>query len=145
MENVENVEIYIEADKKTPMAIKRCIAYRLETVKTGKRYYISDAMRTEGTYNQSTLAAMTAALRRIKKHCTVTIYIDNTYVASMIKTQLRRWGMRDFMTSRGEEIKNRAEWKQFYEEFNKYRVTIKEGTHSRSAIMREEIEKWKQS
>lgn len=88
---------------------------------------------------------MYTALRRIRQACEITIHIDNAYIASMIDKYLLRWSMRDFMTGNGEEIKNRAEWKQFYEEFRKYRVSIKTGQHCRSALMRKEIEKWKQS
>lgn len=145
VKTVGNVEIYIEADKKAPGAIGRCMAYRLETTKAGKTYQAGDVIRSEGTYNQATLTAMYTALRRIRQSCEITIHIDNTYIASMIDKYLLRWSMRDFMTGNGEEIKNRAEWKQLYEEFRKYRVTIKPGQHCRSALMRKEIEKWKQS
>ena len=142
---MENVEIYIEADKKAPGEILRCIAYRLETVKQGKAYAAGEVIKMDGTYNQAVLTAMFTALRRIKKNCSITIHMDNTYLAAIIDKHLRRWSMKDFMTGKGEEIKNRAEWKQFYEEFRKYRVSIKTGKHERSDLMRQEIEKWKQN
>ena len=141
---MENVEIYIEADKKAPGTLGRCVAYRLEVTRQGKIYPAGDVIRTEGTYNQAILIAMCTAMRRITKSCALTIHIDNTYIASMIERCLLRWSMKDFMTGKGEEIKNRAEWKQFYEEYRKYRVTIKTGQHCRSALMRKEIEQWKQ-
>ena len=142
---MENVEIYIEADKKAPSAITRCVAYRLETTKQGKVYAAGEIMKTDGTYNQAILSAMYTAMRRIRKPCKLTIHMDNTYIALMIKKYLMRWSMRDFMTGNGEEIKNRAEWKQFYEEYRKYRVTIIAGEHCRSDTMSKEIERWKQS
>ena len=67
------------------------------------------------TRNALNLKICNAAIRRLLKPCTITIFIDSVYIACTYSLgRLEKWQQDNWKRATGKPPANLTEWKQFY-------------------------------
>lgn len=107
------VDIYLETDSTFQGKRERKCGYVLSTMvgneeKTKENFGISN-----GTYHQSVLMALIEALSRMNVSSEICVHTQDSYVASRL-LKLEEMAGEGWRDSKGELIKNAAEWEQVY-------------------------------
>lgn len=88
--------------------------------------YIGESV-IEGTRNKLELKICVAALRALKKKCSVNIFTDSGYIKSTLKNNwLTDWKKNDWKRKNGTSIANVKEWKLLSILLEMHEVSIKD-------------------
>lgn len=130
------VRIYVQQDNADRKPAGRNYVYIMEcSPKNGKPHRRGDFGEHDGTYHQTSLAAVGAALERMNQSCEVYIYLEDGFVCSMFHNRLAEWAGNDWMTSRGERIANQREWEAVWKLTRGQLVHMIPGKHEYSEIL----------
>ena len=95
----------------------------------------------QGTYHHCFLAAVIAALRRMKKPSQIHIHGPNDYVLNMIERNLATWAGNGFRDFRGRPVKDADAWKRAWELLRPHKYCIERGRHEYSDWLTGELKK----
>lgn len=95
------------------------------------------------SWNEASLLTLIAVLSKITEPINLTIYIDNTWVSNMARSNLSTWAGNDYRSKRGEKIKNAEEWKLIYELFSNHLLVVvsEKKNHQFKNWMRSELKR----
>lgn len=145
MVNLFDVSIYIETTIKGANKTDGYYGYVLEyMLQKKKEPYTRTEIEEEKniTANQLYLMACYRALERLDKPCDIKIYTDSTYLHSGINTWMHQWYQTDWISSKGEHIKNKDLWKPLHTLARNHLVRVElVKAHNYSVWLREEIKK----
>lgn len=131
------VDIYLETDSTFQGKRERKCGYVLSTMvgneeKTKENFGIS-----KGTYHQSVLMALIEALSRMNVSSEICVHTQDSYVASRL-LKLEEMAGEGWRDSKGELIKNAAEWEQVYRLIHAFpeahKMTARSEKHSYSNV-----------
>lgn len=138
------VDIYLETDSTFQGKRERKCGYVLSTMvgneeKTKENFGISN-----GTYHQSVLMALIEALSRMNVSSEICVHTQDSYVASRL-LKLEEMAGEGWRDSKGELIKNAAEWEQVYRLIHAFpeahKMTARFEKHSYSTWLQEMMKK----
>ena len=138
------VNIYLEIDSTFQGKRQRKCGYVLSTMvgdeeKTKENFGISN-----GTYHQSVLMTLIEALSRMNVSSEICVHTQDTYVVSRL-LKLEEMAGEDWRDSKGEPIKNSAEWERIYRLIHAFpeahKMTARSEKHSYSTWMQEMMKK----
>lgn len=138
------VDIYLETDSTFQGKRERKCGYVLSTMvgneeKTKENFGISN-----GTYHQSILMALIEALSRMNVSSEICVHTQDSYVASRL-LKLEEMAGEGWRDSKGELIKNAAEWEQVYRLIHAFpeahKMTARFEKHSYSTWLQEMMKK----
>lgn len=95
----------------------------------------------QGTYHHCFLAAIIAALGRMKKPSKICIHGPDDYVLNMIQVNLETWAKNSFRDSKGKTLKDGDNWKQTWELLKPHKYCIARGRHEYSDWLTAELKK----
>lgn len=95
----------------------------------------------QGTYHHCFLAAIIAALGRMKKNSKIYIHGPDDYVLNMIQMNLETWAKNSFKDSKGKPLKDGDTWKQVWELLKQHEYYIERGRHEYSDWLTAELKK----
>lgn len=141
---MKEVNIYVKSNIKSTRKRDGYIAYVLELITNTKPVTLNGFEKVEQvTSNQSELAAITQALKRMKNKCVLTIYTDSKYIGSAIENKwVEGWQRKNWVNAKNEPIANAEEWQNMLKllEGHQYSVVV-DFKHEYSAWMERELEK----
>lgn len=143
MQEMEDVDIYIESDSITPKEKKRQYMYLLECRSLPGNTRSGGSSLT-GTYNMATLKALEEAMERIRKPCRIYIHSRNEWMISMIEHQLQIWKEKEFRNGKGNPIANFILWKQIAELAEGHELIGIKGKHIYTSWMYDQMKKGEQ-
>lgn len=122
---MDEVNIYIYTTIKGPGKRSGSYTYILETP-TAKGPVTKTIKGTlEGESESSAALKVTlAALGRLNKPCTVTVYTDTSYLKSGVEW-MPRWKEQGWLTSKKTEVVNRSLWERLDEMLQKHTIEFK--------------------
>ena len=138
------VDIYLETDSTFQGKRERKCGYVLSAMvgneeKTKENFGISN-----GTYHQSVLMALIEALSRMNVSSEICVHTQDSYVASRL-LKLEEMAGEGWRDSKGELIKNAAEWEQVYRLIHAFpeahKMTARSEKHSYSTWLQEMMKK----
>ena len=123
---MDNIDVYIYSSIKGNVRKPGSYIYILE-IKTGKgpATLTGKPMKVEGvTGYQAELMAMTAALKRLTRPCSMSIHATNvTLVAALQNGWFKTWAENGYKNSKGEDVSCVEEWKIFNESLGENIIT----------------------
>lgn len=127
------VSIYIQTDSTCPKELERCYGYLIECVtQEGKLHRKEETGEIEGTFHQTTLTAINKAMKRLNQSCTVHIYTEDGFICNMFASNIDKWAVNDWKTSKNSEVENREEWEEFWKLTRGQLVRMIPGEHQYS-------------
>ena len=138
------VDIYLETDSTFQGKRERKCGYVLSAMvgneeKTKENFGIS-----KGTYHQSVLMALIEALSRMNVSSEICVHTQDSYVASRL-LKLEEMAGEGWRDSKGELIRNAAEWEQVYRLIHAFpeahKMTARSEKHSYSTWLQEMMKK----
>lgn len=143
---MREVNIYVKSSIKSTRKRDGYIAYVLELITDKKPVTLSGFEKVEQmTSNQSELAAITKALKRMKDKCVLTIYTDSTYIGASIENKwIDEWQKKNWLNAKGEPIANAEIWQNLLKllEGHQYSIVL-DFKHEYASWMERELEKKK--
>ncbi len=125
---MDNVNIYIHTTIKTTVASDGAYGIVLEMPReNAEPYTVTDiGILAKCTAFHAELKCFLYALRKLKKACELTIYMDGSYVQSGIKW-VSGWVESGWLTAKGSEVAYKEEWQEVIELLKKhlYKFEIK--------------------
>ena len=112
-----DVNIYIETTVKGANKTNGYYGYVLEYFlqKSNEPFTRTEIeQETNITANQLYLMAVYRALVRLDKPCQITIYTDSKYLQNGINTWMHQWYQTDWITAKGDLVKNLDIWKPLH-------------------------------
>ena len=137
------VHIYIGVDSISAKASEKWFGYVLECQISGRTETREGFGRTEGTYHQATLVAMTKAMERLNQSCEVYLHTEDGFVLNMLENNLDRWAASGFLTTKGKPVANQEEWMQLWNLSQKQLILTEPGQHEYSGWLSSEIKQAK--
>ena len=140
---MNKVNIYIYTTVKSPRKKQGAYTYILEAATSKGDATRSATEQLENvTAHRAELIALAAAIKRICKHCDLTIYTDSVYVPSCVEKWLDKWQQEDWTNAKGHPVANMEEWKDLACLLNEhsYRFVVGE-KHSYYEWMKSESER----
>lgn len=135
------VDIYLETDSTFQGKRQRKCGYVLATTIHGEEKTKESFAISNGTYHQATLQTLIEALSRMTVQAQICIHTQDSYVGSKLM-RLENEGWRN---SKGELIKNAAEWELIYHFIHAFpephKIIAKTEKHSYSTWMQGEMKK----
>ncbi|MCM1387832.1 MAG: hypothetical protein NC231_10920 [Bacillus sp. (in: Bacteria)] len=108
---MSKVNVYIYTTIKSPRKRQGAYTYLLESeTSKGTATRSATEFLENVTAHQAELMALTAALKRICKHCDLTIYTDSVYVPSCVGKWLDKWQQDNWINAKGQPVANMEEW-----------------------------------
>lgn len=107
--------------------------------KNGELYTVEGFQKITGTYNHVLLHMLNAALVRVGKPSEVHVCSANSYILDMMDHNLAAWAANGFTNSRGEPVKDAAEWKVLWKLSRNHVLIPEHGLHEFSHWMMEEF------
>ena len=141
---MKEVNIYVKSNIKSTRKRDGYIAYVLELVTNTKPVTLNGFEEVEQmTSNQSELAAITQALKRMMKKCVLTIYTDSKYIGSAIENKwVEGWQRKNWVNAKNEPIANAEEWQNLLKLLDGHQYSVVVGfKHEYAAWMERELEK----
>lgn len=138
---MQRVDIYIETDNTSPRAMPRKYGYVLECELHGRTVTREGFGQTEGTYNQSVLTALAAALERLREPCEIHIHSNNRFILNMVDNNLGKWAAGGFVNGKGDPIANREQWEKVWSLLKGLTTVTEHGSHAYSGWLRSEMER----
>lgn len=141
---MKEVNIYVKSSIKSTRKRDGYIAYVLELITDGKPITLNGFERVEQmTSNQSELAAITRALKRMRNKCVLTIYTDSKYIGSAIDNKwIEGWQKKNWVNARNEPIANAKEWQELLKLLEGHQYSVVVGfKHEYAAWMERELVK----
>lgn len=141
---MKEVNIYVKSSIKSTRKRDGYIAYVLELITDKKPVTLSGFEKVEQmTSNQSELAAITKALKRMKDKCVLTIYTDSTYIgAAIVNKWIDEWQKKNWLNAKNEPIANAEIWQNLLKllEGHQYSIVL-DFKHEYASWMERELEK----
>lgn len=137
------VDIYLETDSTFQGKKHRRCGYVLATqLRTGEKTKGGFGY-TEGTYHQAILKTLAEAFFRMNKSAEICVHTQDSYVNSRL-LKLDEMAEAGWHNSKGELIKNAAEWKEVHEQFHQdfpqsHKLSTKCGKHCYSMWIEEQL------
>lgn len=141
---MREVNIYVKSSIKSTRKRDGYIAYVLELITDKKPVTLNGFEKVEQmTSNQSELAAITKALKRMKDKCVLTIYTDSAYIGSAIDNKwIEGWQRKNWVNAKGEPIANAEEWQNLLKLLEGHRYSVVVGfKHEYASWMERELDK----
>lgn len=107
--------------------------------KNGELYTVEGLQKITGTYNHVLLHMLNAALTRVGKPSEVHICSANSYILDMMDHNLTTWAENGFTNSRGQPVKDAAEWRVLWKLSRNHVLVPEYGLHEFSHWMMEEF------
>lgn len=107
--------------------------------KSGELYTVEGFQKITGTYNHVLLHMLNAALVRVGKPSEVHVCSANSYILDMMNHNLAIWAANGFTNSRGQPVKDAAEWKMLWKLSRKHILIPEHGLHEFSHWMMDEF------
>lgn len=140
-----DVNIYIETTIKGLNKENGYYGYVLEYMLQKKNEpftRIEIEQETNITANQLYLMACYRALERLDKPCSITLYTDSSYIQNGINTWMYQWYQTDWISAKGEHIKNVDIWKPLHALTKKHFIRVElVKAHNYSVWLRDELKK----
>lgn len=90
------------------------------TADTGNRKHLE-----ETTENQAAALALEEALKRLRVPCSLTIYLECPYVASVLSNKwYEKWRYNDWMSAKGKPICDAAIWRSIQSLLNAHDIQV---------------------
>lgn len=118
---MDNVNIYLHTTIKSSMASDGAYGIVLEMPReNAPAYTVTDiGSLSKCTAFHAELKCFLYALRKLKKPCDLTIYMDGTYVQSGIKW-VSGWEASGWLTAKGSDVIYKEEWQEVMELLKKH-------------------------
>lgn len=107
--------------------------------KNGELYTVEGFQKITGTYNHVLLHMLNAALTRVGKPSEVHVCSVNSYILDMMDHNLAAWAANGFTNSRGQPVKDVAEWKVLWKLSRNHVLVPEHGLHEFSHWMMDEF------
>ena len=107
--------------------------------KNGELYTVEGFQKITGTYNHVLLHMLNAALVRVGKPSEVHVCSANSYILDMMDQNLTAWAENGFTNSRGQPVKDAAEWRVLWKLSRNHVLVPEYGLHEFSHWMMEEF------
>lgn len=107
--------------------------------KDGELYTVEGFQKITGTYNHVLLHMLNAALVRVGKPSEVHVCSANSYILDMMDHNLITWAENGFTNSRGQPVKDAAEWRVLWKLSRNHVLVPEYGLHEFSHWMMEEF------
>lgn len=134
------IEIYLESSSWFLGVRERWGGYVMAYERrNGELYTVEGFQKITGTYNHVLLHMLNAALVRVGKPSEVHVCSANSYILDMMDHNLAAWAANGFTNSRGEPVKDSAEWKVLWKLSRKHVLIPEHGLHEFSHWMMEEF------
>jgi ribonuclease HI len=140
---MSQVNIYLYATVRSPRKCDGAYVYMLET-ETGKGLVKRSGTELihEKTAHQADLCALAAAVKRLTKPCTLTIYTDSKYLATAAEKWMGAWKANGWKTAKGTPVANAEEWREVAHLLNGHDFSFVVGAyHFHYFDMKKEAEK----
>lgn len=140
---MSQVNIYIYTTIRSPRKCNGAYTYVLETYTSkGPATCTKTEHLHAKTAHQSELCALAAAVKRLYKHCTITIYTDSGFLAAGAEKWMSRWRENGWKNAKGNTVANAEEWKDVACLLNEHEFTFIVGVnHTYYDWMKKEAEK----
>ena len=115
---METIEMFVSTTLHGSAKRTGKVMYTLRMKMGEKQYYEKppEIGKTDGTANRLVLWSICRALERMRGKRMILIYMENTFVASVINQGwVETWERNDWKNSRGNEIKDADLWKEILE------------------------------
>ncbi len=110
---MEQVNVYLYTTIKGAKHCNGAYTYTLEMqTSKGPGTLTKTEIITGVTAHQAELAVLAAALKRIFRQCSLTIYTDSNYLASGAEKWMKQWEKNDWKNAKGSPVANAEEWKE---------------------------------
>lgn len=110
---MKKVNIYIYTTVKSPRKKQGAYTYVLEVETNKENATRSDTKVLEHiTAHQAELTALVAAIKRIYKHCDLTIYMDSVHVAECTEKWMKKWRDAGWKNAKGQQVANIEKWRE---------------------------------
>lgn len=127
------VDIYLESDSRYLGVWERKAGYYIScTLSNGQDYSDLKVMGIKGTYNHCLLAALNAALHRMRQSSEIHIYSGNAYILDMLDNNLTSWAGKGFKNGKGEPVKDREQWEDLWKNVQGHIIVTERGLHEYS-------------
>ena len=136
---MRRVNIYIEIGSRAPKVSKKKFGYVMECVNRGEKVAKAWEGECVGTYHKAVLWAIKTSMKRLNQNCTVTLYIQDSFVKNMAENNLEEWAQNGFLTARGMAVVNKEEWAEIYRYYKQHKIEIVTGKHAYSGLIKEKI------
>jgi len=132
-----NIEMFVSTTLRGSAKGTGKVMYTLRMKKGEEQYYEKppEIGKADGTANRLILWSICRALERMPSERMILIYMENTYIASVINQGwLEIWERNDWKNSRGNEIKDVDLWKAILEKARKvgHNIAAVAGRHEYS-------------
>ena len=109
---MKTVDIYIDTSIKGPKRRDGWYTYIIAMDTAAGTADTGDTIKVEDTTeNQTTLFALEAALKRIKKSCHLVLHLENNYVAAALKNRwYEQWWHDGWLTAKNKPVCDVAIW-----------------------------------
>lgn len=144
---MDDVNLYIETRMKGLRAKKGYYSYVLEALDRDGNPREKDARSGFGivedaTETKLTLTALTEALKRFRKPCSVRVITEcDGFLNTLSGGWARNWKKNGWKTARGEPVKNAQLWKEFTELVSNHLYSCEKGVHKYRSWQQSEMEK----
>ena len=124
---MQTVDIYIDTSIKGPKRRNGSYMYIIAfttaagTADTGIKVDLEDT-----TENQATVYALEAALKRLKKPCKITFYLECPHVYAVLqKRWYSDWKENNWMTKKGKPVSDMEKWRNIEYLLNKHEFEVR--------------------
>lgn len=144
---MDDVNLYIEIRIHGLRAKKGYYSYVLEALDCDGNPREKDARSGFGTVENATetkltLAALTEALSRFKKPCSIRVNTEcGGFLNALSQGWIHRWKKDDWKNAKGKPVNHAELWKEFTEQAEKHLCSYEEGPHKYRAWQQSEMEK----
>lgn len=141
---MREVNIYVKSSIKSTRKRDGYIAYVLELITDKKPVTLNGFEKVEQmTSNQSELAAITKALKRMNSKCVLTIYTDSKYIGSAVENNwIEGWQKKNWVNAKNEPIANAKEWQNLLKLLEGHKYSVVVGfKHEYASWMKRELDK----
>ena len=107
--------------------------------KNGELYTVEGFQKITGTYNHVLLHMLNVALTRVGKPSEVHVCSANSYILDMMDHNLAAWAANGFTNSRGQPVKDVAEWKVLWKLSRNHVLVPEHGLHEFSHWIMDEF------
>lgn len=144
------VNIYIDTSIKGPSKRKGAYIYILE-YRTGDGKIVTRDGRgilDQATENELALTAITDALKRLNKSCSVRVFTRCDHILNAMKNHwARQWQKKGWVNAKGKKVRNADLWEKVLTELDKHICLFTDQEHSYGSWMeselKKEVEKWR--
>lgn len=138
-----DVNIYVETTWKGPARRKGVAMWLVEYKRAGESITRQGMIHLDdGTENQASLMAITAAAKILTKECSIRVFTQCDHILNTVGNFWHiQWQKNDWHNAKGKPVKNAELWQQMLEALGRHSYSFHSGHHEFQNVMQIEIRK----